>query len=51
MPSTVLRALPIMKSLLLATLTKKLGTLNPNAAPTPCWDPMGTNCMSLVIFL
>lgn len=51
MPSTVLTAFPIMKSLDLAILTKKLGSFQPNAIPTPPCEPTGTNCMSLVTFL
>lgn len=50
-PSMVLGACPIMKSLALAILTMKLGSFQPKAMPTPPWDPIGTNCMSLVIFL
>lgn len=50
-PSISFGTFPIMKSFDLAILTIMLGTLYPNTTPTPCVDPIGTNCISLVIFL
>src|SRR5438270_7612919 len=50
-PSISFGTFPIMKSFDLNILTIMLGILYPNTTPTPCVDPIGTNCISLVIFL